>query len=290
MGISPLLGARPPLRRPRDETWHDWAPRVGLEVDFAPQSVLAASVTWGFKTGGFALGFGGNISGQVFEPEELWTFEVLSKNEWFDDRLKLSLGFFWTDYSSYQNCFTRGAVFECRTGEATSYGAELELLAKPLPQLQLDLSLDALRTHIDQLIAPDPTLRLGDPFFGSERELAGRSLPRAPKFSASVGLQHGLDLGRFGRLTPRGQLRYRSRTYFEAYNHQDFSQDPFVEFGLRLTWTSADDAFLIEAFGENLSDVDVISNIFIGPLFSDSPVFAAYLPPRHFGLRFGWKF
>jgi iron complex outermembrane receptor protein len=288
--FSPLLGARPALRAPLEEVWKNYSPRVGVEVEFAPDSVLTATLTWGFKTGGFAIGTGANASARVFDPEELWSLEVHSENRFFDDRLELDAGLFWSDYDNYQNCFTRAASFDCRVGSATVYGAELELAAEPYPGLRLDGNLDYLHARIDELVSLDPTLRLGAPGFGSENDLAGQRLPRAPSFSATGGLQVEIDLGRYGALTPRAQLRYQSRTYFEAYNHPDFAQDPYLEIDARLTWTSRDGRFTLTAIGENLGDVEVISNIFIGPIFSESPVFGAYLPPRSFALRAGFQF
>jgi len=288
--VSPLLPARPLLRTPRDAVWHAWTPRIGMELDLEPHSILAASLTFGFKTGGFALGLGGNSSGQIFEPEKLWTFELLSKNEWFDDRLALDLGFFWTDYDRYQSCFNQASTFSCYVGEATSYGVELELRAEPFPDLEIDANFDYLHARIDDLFTPDSTRGISDPRFGDFFQLYEGRLPRSPDFSAAAGIQYGIDLGRYGTLTPRVQAAYRSRTYYEVFNYGDYGQPKYVEIDARLGWSDLGDRFLIEGFVDNIGDVDVISNVFIGGIFSDSPVFAAYLPPRTTGVRFGWKF
>ena len=67
-------------------------PRVNVSYEFTPNSMIFANISKGVRGGGFNLTSAG---GGVFtippsyEPDEIWTYEVGTKHQLFDNRVML---------------------------------------------------------------------------------------------------------------------------------------------------------------------------------------------------------
>jgi iron complex outermembrane receptor protein len=281
-------------------------PMFGIDWQVLGTSSLSLTATRGFKAGGFALGANASLNPELmesFDSEKVWEFELSSKNEIFDGRLRLNATAFWTEYDPFQICQFSGPLFFCRSdGSATVRGLEVEWLAFPLEELQINGHFHFLDARVNnfQIVDPtDRTCRFGEdpPCFGDLPELAvlpaltsdvsGNSLPKAPRWAGSIGIQYALDLGRWGYLIPRFQTQFQDRTYYRVFNKDEFSQDPFIKFDAKLTWRSQNDRFSGELFGVNLTNEDVINSLIVGPQATGGQVLGQYQAPRLFGVRLG---
>jgi iron complex outermembrane recepter protein len=140
--------------------------RVGLDYQVSEDSLLYASASTGFSSGGF----NGNqaaaaLNRTTFAPQKVTAFEVGSKNRFFDNRVQLNLSAFYNRYSNLQEQrqvpigVTTASITE-NSGKARSYGAELEAIWKPVDALTLNASfayLNAEYTKYDQVAAPFAT-------------------------------------------------------------------------------------------------------------------------------------
>jgi iron complex outermembrane receptor protein len=73
--------------------------RVGFEYDLAPQSMLYASISQGFKGGGFGLAPPPQTE---YKPEYLSAYTVGVKNRFMDDRIQLNGEVYLWDYTDQQ--------------------------------------------------------------------------------------------------------------------------------------------------------------------------------------------
>ena len=64
---------------------------------------------------------------------------------------------------------------------------------------------------------------------------------------------------------PRINVTWQSRTFFLPFNQPELSNDPYANLDLRLSWRSEDSQWSIETFVMNVSDVDAVNSIFLGP-------------------------
>lgn len=296
-----------------DSTWSAWTPGVGIDWQVTPDSTLGFSATRGWKAGGFPLGAEENLNPDLqdpYPPEKVWEFELTSKNEFFDGLLRFNTTLFWTEYDPFQICQFSGPVFFCRgDGGATIRGIEVEFLANPIDGLQLNGFFNVLDTRVNDYQIIDPTIRscserasldqierceAGDPNTPPlapspplPTDVSGNQLPKAPKWAGSFGAQYTIDMGRFGFLTPRAQTQFQGRTYFRVFNRQEFSQEKFIKVDLKVTWRSEDDRFWAETFVTNLTDVNVINSMFVGPQATGGQVLTQIQPPRTYGFRVG---
>ncbi|MEL0211310.1 MAG: TonB-dependent receptor, partial [Novosphingobium sp.] len=110
-----------------------------------------ASFSRGYRSGAYN-GFAYVDKSQVYflQPEKLDSYEAGLKTRFFDDRLQLNGAVFHYVYSNQQVSEIVGAVGFLRSLNAKVTGAELELLAKPVPTVTLRGSVGYLHTKYDE--------------------------------------------------------------------------------------------------------------------------------------------
>lgn len=229
------------------ETFDDLSPTIGVQYFFDPGLQLYASVSQGFKSGGFNTIVG--ISRENFRPfdqEEIMAYELGIKMT--RDRFNLSAATFFTQYEDIQIPVIDVVTPEFRNaGEAEIQGAELELVAALTDGLTLQAGigyLDAKYTNLDEqglqdLIVP---ITLDSEF------------PNAPEWSFNVGINWSTDLGRIGRLSLRGDYAWRDDMFKDAINTPEVRQEAFGILYAAAVLESNDGHWNFTLFGDNLTD------------------------------------
>ncbi|MFM7126543.1 MAG: TonB-dependent receptor, partial [Actinomycetota bacterium] len=119
-----------------DESWTEFTPRVAVEYRITPDALAYFSYAEGFKSGGF--NGRGNSADTIgpYDPEIADTFELGLKSEWLDNRLRLNVAAFYSEFTDKQEEIIRtnpdtGATITTvdNAGEAQMQGIELEWLA-----------------------------------------------------------------------------------------------------------------------------------------------------------------
>ncbi len=137
--------------------------RLGLDYAVTDDSLLYASASTGFNSGGFnGSQAAASLGRSTFAPQTVTAFEIGSKNRFAEDTVQLNLSAFYNKYNSLQEQRqipvgnTTLSIIE-NSGKARSYGAELEAVWKPVSELTLNASfayLNAKYTQYDQVAAP----------------------------------------------------------------------------------------------------------------------------------------
>src|SRR5262249_55229425 len=145
--------------------------KVGLDYRLNSDVMLYGSVARGFKSGGFV----GRITIPTdigpYGPEKVTTYEVGSKGEFMDHRLRLNLALFDTEYKDQQvSGFyflpqPNGTVVTGTTilnaAKSRIYGAELETTALLADNFSIDTSVAYLHAYFLDFPYIDP-LTLAD--------------------------------------------------------------------------------------------------------------------------------
>lgn len=266
-----------------EQDWQEFSPKVVVDHKLSEQTMVYASASKGFKSGGF----NGRLTSfpQPFEPEELWSYEVGSKSVLADNNVRLNLAAFYNDYTNFQlSRFSinpdNGAflsLFE-NAGKATIYGAEMELQAVVSEQLSLSLNAAYLGGGYDELI--------GD----FEQEVSDqRELVNAPKWSGRLGATYWFDVGLPGELSMQAGIGYRSKTYLTVSSSELLAQDAHALVDASLRYVSAGGQWETRLFVKNLTDEAYLEHGFD---LSASPgvQLGYYGAPRTFGLSVGYRF
>ena len=136
---------------PKDD-WSETTWKLGLDWFINDNSMLYGTVSTGYKAGGFNFGVQGAES---YDPENVTAFEIGSKNRFFNDRMQFNASAFYYDYEDLQVFQVVNQTIVVRNAaEAEIYGAELEIVARPVDSLQIDASLGLLSTEYEEFILP----------------------------------------------------------------------------------------------------------------------------------------
>ena len=184
------------------DTFTDLSPRLALSYDLTDEATVYATVSRGYKAGGFSLGRNGadnSAINEVFDPEVLTNYEVGVKSELFDGRARFNAAAFLLDWQDLQ----LETFFFLVPGDATS-NVELTINVEKARATGIEAELAALVTDsltisggigvIDTEILSDDVARLSGNLFV---DLKGQPLPRAPELTFSAAADYEFMLGQW---------------------------------------------------------------------------------------------
>lgn len=275
-----------------EDTFDAFTPRFVAAWDATDSVNLYASVTRGFKSGGFNL-----LAVQAgFRPETVWAYEVGLKAQTPDRAFTFNANLFHYDYTDQQV----GQIVNLQsvlTNAASSRitGAEAEMLVRPARGLDIGATFAWLDTAYKQFCTGDPTQPNAPVSPGCDPanpiDLAGNRLPRAPEFTLTTSLGYTADLERAGSLAFRADLRMQSDMFFTQFNRRLIAQPSYVTVNGSVTWASANDRFSLGAFINNAFNETYFTEVLESGAFNPQLVGQAYVaPPRTYGFRAAVRF
>ena len=274
-------GLPPPLAANYDvtgkEDWKAFTPRFALDWQATPDALIYVSAARGFKSGGFQGIAGSGLSQATpYDPEFAWSYEAGAKTQWFDNRLRVNVSLFKTDYKDLQvsQLVPLCCVVVGNAATAKIDGAELEFIARPIEGLQIDGSYARLNAKFDSFAT------------GATGNFTGNHLPRSPKDKLNLGVQYSFPIEGW---TVLGRVDYmnQSKMYFEASNIATQKQQGYINVDARVSVTSPDGRWELAAWGKNLTDELVATYVTAFAPFRQ--VLVPYAPPKTYGLTLIWK-
>lgn len=172
--------------------------------------MVYARATSGYRSGGFSAGTGAVTP--PFKPEKATAYELGFKGDLLDNRLRLNIAAWYTDYSDMQipqfNPSTGGVgTIVVNAGKATLKGIEVELMAVPLDGLTLDGSFGYTDPSYKEYDYFDPvtqtTINVADEV----------RFPQSPKYSLHLGGQYEAPIGDM-TLTTRLDYSLRGTVFY----------------------------------------------------------------------------
>lgn len=294
-------------------SWTDTSWRAGVEYDATPDSMLYASVSRGFKAGGFFAGGDNFVVGNSYEPETLTAYALGSKNLFADGRVRLNVEAFYWDYEDHQESYlapTNPPVpafgfITINVPQAEIYGLDVELEWRATVADRVGLRLQYL--HAEYTDFAYRTSRPGEFVTGAPGsqppqtvcpysfvsiglyrvDCSGQEMPRSPDLSLQADYSHTFALASGAAIVPGIAVQYAA-DFWTAVDYNPLQrQDAFVMWDASLAWESADGRWTAAAYGRNLGNEDVWQNSFLHP---SGVVFNALRPPRTYGARIEYRF
>ncbi len=113
----------------RDDTFSKFTPKLGLDYQASDELLFYASYTEGFKSGGYnSLASSAASLNLPFDMQEVNAYEIGTKTDWLDNRLRVNISGFFNEYSSLQQqSVTAEGVFITENYDAEHKGVELEV-------------------------------------------------------------------------------------------------------------------------------------------------------------------
>jgi len=280
-----LLIGGPPLApntsaRGLEESWNDLSGRLGLDFAVSDDVLLYASVSKGFKSGGFPAGTTLSTEQVVpYDPEELVAYEIGMKSMLAARRVRFNAAAFYYDYRDKQEfAYVPASVpgappsqVLTNAGKARLYGAEAEMVWQATERLQLTAGLGLLEAELREFRSA----------LLSDAEVVGNRLPNAPETTVNARVRYALPLANGSAVVFSGDASYEGGVYFDIQNDPYRREDSYVVSNASVTWTSADDLWEAGLWGRNLGNTayKVDSQDFSFGFRIDT-----YAPPRTYGL------
>ena len=165
------------------EDWNNISGRLAVDYAFADNAMTYASISTGFKSGGFTgAATTVDVATTPFDEETAISYEIGLKGLWADRRLQTNIAAFFTDYDDLQ--VTRffqpegsgfGQFITENAGKAEIKGLELEVVGLLTDSWELGGNL--------ALLDGEFTKFTGTPAATGDSDFSGNRLRQAPKYS-----------------------------------------------------------------------------------------------------------
>ena len=219
--------------------------KVGLNWTPTDDSLYYASVSTGFRSGGFSANIAfADADFHPFKPEIITAYEVGFKSKLLENTLQLSGSFFHYSTDDQQiNTDIPNAVLP-QTDNAESgktFGAELETWWHPVEGLNIKNGIGWLDATYGEFILGGAASK-------------GNDAVNAPEWSYSGLVRYEQPLNNGMRIIATTDFNYRSKCFLESSNSLVSLQDGYWLLNARLALASADDTWEIALWGKNLTD------------------------------------
>lgn len=205
------------ITRPDTEstaTFHAISPKVGLSWQPTGNNLLFGTYSKGFRTGGIS-----QLSSDpsqpplyAYQPEYSHNFEIGSKNEFFNNRLRLNVSAFYTLINNAQEptLILPDAITVTRNiGHLNSKGFELEMVAIPFTGLQFSHSFGYTHARYTGLVIPDN---------GVNASYNGNRPVFSPDFTALTAVQYKHQINKSTSAFAGMQWAYIGDQFFDLAN------------------------------------------------------------------------
>ena len=307
-----------PFQNPGKNKWSNVSPKIGVQFDVTDDIFAFASWTRGFRSGGFNGRGNTTSTAGPFNEEQADSYEVGVKMDLFDNKLRLNLAAFWTEFQDLQRTIIRPApgsggqetVTE-NAADARSRGFEVEVTAIPFEGFTINSSLGYLDADtvdwcadLNGPLVPTPA---GQEECGTVVPLptgelrpfnnAGLEILRAPKWTFRFNPVYEVAVGNAGYLTFSGEWIYRSSMNLVSAGFPPGTTDGIVNydgtlvgarrpsahlFNANVTWEEIEGRYRVSFFMKNITnEIYQQSGTYVAGLFN----FRQPNEPRHWGFE-----
>jgi len=252
-----------------------WTWKAGVEADIAPQALFYASVSTGYKSGGFNDGNPQTQPNLYYDPETITSYEAGLKGSFLANKLYVSASGFYYDYKGLQlsSVPPTGGIVTLNAAKAKVWGLEVEGRLRPIKGGALDFNATYLNATYDRYLP----LGTGGPSY------AGFALDRSPKFAFRVGYTQDFGLANGGRISANAATKYSSSYVVTDFNVPfQFRQGAYWRTDLSLGYFAPGEKWYLQAFARNLENTRTLGVINFSSLTLGEP--------RQYGVRAGFTF
>lgn len=256
--------------------------RVGLDYFATDDILLYASVSKGFKSGGWPAGLTESPATlRSYDEEEVIAYEIGLKSTFLADRLRFNISLFYYDYKDLQQ-FTfipQGSkpplqVFG-NAADSKARGLELETQWLPTDRLEIQLGLGLLATEFS-----------GFDTLGGATDLSGQSLPNAPEENVNGLIRYQIPLGNGSQLYLQSSATYESSFSFAIEKQPFTNQSSYWLANAKVGYKTKGGKWDIAIWGKNITDETYLTSALDVTL---GFVLQVYGQPATYGVTLNYK-
>lgn len=252
---------------PKSLTNNDWSeisPTLKLTYDLMDNVMIYGGWASGFKSGGFDMradDTANPIARNGYDPETVDTYELGVKSELFDNRLRLNVTAFQSDFEDMQVTVQAPApglaVFSStvvNAGEAEIDGVEAEATAQLAEGLSAKVVLGYLNAEF--ITVQDAQFgNIAEPYDdGTGNIVAPWEMQNSPDWNGQLALMYNTNLGRYGSLAMNTALSYRDDTRMFDAVASILDQPSYSLWDASATWYSPSERWTAALHLRNIND------------------------------------
>ncbi|MDF8331782.1 TonB-dependent receptor [Novosphingobium cyanobacteriorum] len=219
--------------------------KLGFDYKLASGDLLYASVSRGYRAPSFnAQAFFDPSELSVAKAEQVTSYEVGAKTQFWDRRVTLNMAAFYYDYKNQQFINvdpTTAAQTLLNIPKSRIYGAEAELTVRASDAFTLHGGLGLLSTKIKTGTV-------------SGVDVSGNRLSNAPSLTFNAGIDLTVVKGSFGEISVHPEIAYQASQFFEVINVPRLRMASYALVGGHIDWESEDGRFNASVWGRNLGN------------------------------------
>jgi iron complex outermembrane receptor protein len=269
---------------PADDTWNNFSPMGSLQYRSNDDMMYFATVSTGYKAGGFAGSQGvAAAADNPVDPEEVVNYELGFKGDFFDNQLRLNATVFYMDYTDLQ--IVRfgpvpgsefGTFQTTNVGQADIYGLEMDFVWQVSDNFQLSGNYAYLDTEANDLVIEGVS---------GVADYSGSPLRQAPENTYSIVADYTVP-SNFGDFDFRAQYAGSDKQHFDYATQKDTVSPSHDILDLSARWTAPDQNYQLSLWVKNATDEAYAQHVYrIGP-----GSIAAWNAPRTYGVTGTWEF
>jgi iron complex outermembrane receptor protein len=238
------------------EAWDSIDPRLGVQIRPNDNTLLYASYSTGFKSGGFNAR--ADTPNQVlpYDPEDVQSYEIGYRGSFDQNRLQLSATAFLYDYRDFQVTYTGSDTvgvaigFADNVGAAEIRGLELEAVVRPVRNFAVNAALGYIDSEITEL---------DDDFVNRVLLATGvlvttdNELPRTPELTFNLGAELTTRFGD-GDILWRVDGTFVDDQFSEIQNFESTASPAHTNLNARIAYTPDSERWSLAFYGRNLTD------------------------------------
>jgi len=275
---------------------------LSAKFDATDDVMLFATVSTGFKGGGFNSGGAGAALGEdarTFLEENSTNYELGMKSTLMDGRATANITLYRTELDDFQDRSFDGISFLTRNaGKRTQSGFEADFVLNPVDPLMIFAGISYLDSTFDSFDSASPL-----PGSTTPQDLAGRTPHYSPEWQGSLVAEWRSTIG-------SGNLEWFLRPEYTYIGDQNVgantnlnpqsNQKAYGLVNLRLGLAGGDGRWQITAYGKNLTDEGYCQVIYdqplgaqfngVNPVANTVPQRCSVGNPSTYGVTFRWNY
>jgi iron complex outermembrane receptor protein len=246
------------------DTYSQLTPKATLQYTFTNDELVYASITKGFKAGGFN-NTAEDESDLAFKPEQSWSYEIGTKASCFDKLIYTDLSLFyirWNDQqvSQYQPS-GRGFIVH-NAGKSISKGVEATIHINPLENLSINIGYGYTHATFKKYITERDLINTSTGEITHETtDYSGKYLPMVPRHTFSAAANYTIKLkGQklLDKIILNGQYTGAGRLYWREDNNA--SQAFYGTLNAQTSFVK--DNITLDLWAKNITEKQYISYFF----------------------------
>ncbi len=278
----------------------------GFEADVLTNSLFYATVSRGFKAGGFndqsVLGSPGTAL--PVQPETLTSYETGLKSRLLGNKLQLNVSGYYWNYKNHQEpvlTYTNvpgvtNLVF-LNAGASDIYGATADLIARPWTGGTVSGSVEYTHSRYTSFNKVIPTFSYSPQATGcrvasqdpanTTLDCSGFQVSRTPEWSGNVDVNQVIPVG-MGNVVADANFNFASARWLGTDFIPVERAKSYGKLDLSLSWQAPARRWSLTGFVRNVTNAAIYTDGAKTPF--SSLVYADIQPPRTYGATFGFNF